>query len=97
MKKVPAVTQVRVSLNEGMTVLDLKPGNTVTLAELRAIIKNNGFVSKEATVIARGSVSNDEKSFTVDATQERLTAASPPQRSGEDWRVIVASPGTAAK
>jgi len=90
MKKVPAVTQVRVSLNEGMTVLDLKPGNTVTLADLRAIIKNNGFVSKEATVIARGSVSSDEKSFTVDGTKEQLTAASPPQRSGEDWRVIVA-------
>jgi len=92
MKKVPAVTQVRVSLNEGLTVLDLEPGNTVTLAQLREIIKNNGFVSKEATVIARGSVSADEKSFTVDGTGEHLLAAAPPQRRDEDWRVIVRAP-----
>ena len=97
MKKVPAVTQVKVSLNDGLTVLDLKPGNTVTLAELRQIIKNNGFVSKEATVIARGSVSADEKSFTVDGTNERLRITAASQRSGDsgdrgEWRVIVPAP-----
>jgi hypothetical protein len=92
MKKVPAVTQVRVSLNDGLTMLDLKPGNTVTLAQLREIIKNNGFVSKEVTVIARGSVSADQKSFTVDGTSEQLLVASPPQRSGEDWRLVVQAP-----
>ena len=97
MKKVPAVTQVRVSLNEGLTVLDLAPGNTVTLAELRQIIKNNGFVSKDVTVVARGSVSTDEKSFTVDGTHEQLLAVSPPQRSGDDWRLAVRAPDPAKK
>lgn len=95
MKKVPAVTQVKVSLNDGLTVLDLKPGNTVTLAELRQIIKNNGFVSKEATFIAHGSVSADGKSFTVDGTNERLGITAAPQRSGDgggEWRVIVPAP-----
>jgi hypothetical protein len=94
MKKVPAVTQVRVSLNDGLTILDLKPGNTVTLTELRQIIKNNGFVSKEATVAARGSVSADQKTFTVDGTHEQLSLAStrPPQREGDDWRIVVRAP-----
>jgi hypothetical protein len=91
MKKVPAVTQVRVSLNDGLTILDLKPGNTVTLKELRQIIKNNGFVSKEATVTARGSASTDQKTFTVDGTNEQLPLAASPQRSGDDWRFVVKS------
>jgi len=92
MKKVPAVAQVRVSLNEGLTILDLKPGNTTTLAELRQIIKNNGFVSKEATVVARGTVGADETTFIVSGTNERLPLSSPPQRSGDDWRLAVRAP-----
>ena len=72
MKKNPAVEQVRVSLKDGMTILDLKPGNTATVAELRRIIKNNGFVSKEATATARGTVSADQKTFTVAGTNEQL-------------------------
>ena len=53
MQKVDGVQSVRVSLNDGLTILDLKPGNAVTIARLRQIVKNNGFVSKEAGVIAR--------------------------------------------
>ena len=54
MKRLPAVSTVRVSLNEGLTIVDLKPGNTMTLAELRLIVKKNGFATKEARIIARG-------------------------------------------
>src|SRR5262245_47769051 len=97
MKKIPAVAQVRVSLNDGLTILDLKPGNTLTLAELRQIIKNNGFVSKEATAIARGSVSRDQQTFTVNGTNESLALASPPQPSGDDWRVVVRAPVSVKK
>jgi hypothetical protein len=93
MKKVPAVSQVRVSLNEGLTVVDLKPGNTVTLAELRQIIKNNGFVPKEASLVARGSVGEkDGTSFVVSGTNERLPLSSPAQKAGEDWRLSVRAP-----
>jgi len=91
MKKLPAVVQVRVSLNDGLTVLDLKPGNTATVAELRQIIKNNGFVSKEATAVARGTVA-DERTFVVGGTNERLSLSSPPQRSGDVWRLAVRAP-----
>jgi len=92
MKKVPAVAAVRVSLNEGLTILDLKPGNTMTLAELRRIIKNNGFVSKEAIVIARGAAAPDNRSFAVSGTNEQLQVSSAPQKSGEDWRLTVRAP-----
>jgi hypothetical protein len=94
MLKVKGVEGVRVSLNDGLTILDLKPGNVVTLASLRQIIKNNGFVPKEAQVVARGSVGAADSllQFAVSGTGERLTFSSSPQRSGDDWRITVPAP-----
>lgn len=89
MKKVPAVAQVHVSLKDGLTILDLKPGNTLTIAQIRKIIKNGGFVSKEAGAVARGTVSADQKSFVVDGTRESLELSSAPRRVGENWRIAV--------
>ena len=75
MQKVPGVVSVRVSLNEGLTVLDLKPGNDVTLTGLRQVIRNNGFVTKEAQVVAVGAVSTTGAGivFEVMGSRERLT------------------------
>ena len=56
MQKVPGVSAVRVSLNEGLTVIDLKPDNTVTLSGLRQVIRNKGFVTRSAEITARGVV-----------------------------------------
>ena len=55
-------------------MLDLKPGNTVTLARLREVIRNNGFVTKEALVVAVGTVSTSGSSvtFEVAGSKERL-------------------------
>ena len=83
MKKVDGVQSVRVSLKEGLTVLELRPDNKVTLAQLRTVIKNNGFVSKDAQVSARGAVSGD--SFVVAGTGERLSFAGKPTGSDTDW------------
>lgn len=75
MQKVPGVASVRVSLNEGLTVLDLKPSNTVTLAHLREVIRNNGFVTKEAQITTVGTVlANDfNLAFEVSGSKERLS------------------------
>jgi copper chaperone CopZ len=94
MKKVPGVMQVRVSLNKGLTVVDLKPGNRTTLAELRLIIKNNGFVSKEAAVVADGTVTSEPRTFVVRGTNERLLLSSPAQPTGDEWRLAVRAPDT---
>ena len=94
MKKVPSVDQVRVSLKDGLTILDLKPHNTTTLADLRRLIKNNGFVSKEATIVARGTVSQDNRTFTVSDTNEQLVLRGAPERAGDGWRLTVAAPVT---
>jgi hypothetical protein len=91
MQKVDGVQSVRVSLNEGLTTLDLKPGNAVTLARIRQVIKNNGFVSTEANIVARGSANNPQ-TFMVSGTNEELTPSAPPTKVEDAWHLTVSSP-----
>jgi hypothetical protein len=88
MQKVDGITNVRVSLNEGLTILDPKPGNTVTLAKMRQIIKSNGFVSKEANVLARGSA-NGQRAFVVGGTNEQVSLSTAARQVGGDWQLTV--------
>lgn len=85
MQKVPGVVSVKVSLNEGLTVLDLQPENTVTLANLRQIIRNNGFTTPESRVVVRGSVvsSAGAVAFEVRGTKERYSIAGPPPAAAD--------------
>ena len=75
MQKVSGVASVRVSLNEGLTVVDLKPGNNVTLVRLREVIRNNGFTTKEARIVASGAAlpSGNDVAFEIGGTHERLS------------------------
>ena len=56
MEKVDGVESVKVSLNEGFAEVKLKEGNTVTVEQLREVIRKNGFTPKEATVTVAGKV-----------------------------------------
>ena len=86
MQKVAGVEKVSVSLKDGLTLLDLKPANTVTMAKLREIIKNNGFVSKEAVIVAHGAVGS-AGDFEVSGTHERLMTTGKPVSEGQNrWR-----------
>jgi hypothetical protein len=77
MRKVEGVDKVTVSLKDGLTVLELKPGNSVTLGNLRTIIKNNGFVSRDAVIVAKGTVAGTD-GFEVSGTRERLPITGKP-------------------
>ena len=91
MQKVAGVEKVSVSLKDGLTLLDLKPANTVTMAKLREIIKNNGFVSKEAIVVAQGTPGS-AGGFEVSGTHEKLLMTAKPVSEGQNlWRFT--SPG----
>jgi hypothetical protein len=94
MQKLEGVQTVRVSLKEGLTILDLKPDNVVTLAKLRQVIKNNGFVSKEAQIVAHGStaVADGRPVFDVRGTRERLALTALARQVGDDWQLSVAPP-----
>jgi hypothetical protein len=66
----------------------------VTLAQLRQIIKDNGFVSKDVSAVALGTPSTDQKTFTVAGTNEQLSISEPPRKRGEDWELKIRTPET---
>ena len=87
MQKVDGVKSVQVSLKQGVTTLELRPENKVTLAQLRTVIKNNGFVSRDAEIIARGIVTGDK--FEVSVTREQLRMAGKPTSTADgNWRIV---------
>ena len=89
MRKVRGVEKVTVSLKNGLTVLELSADNTVTLSSLRTVIKNNGFVSKEATIVAAGVPTG--RDFVVSGTREQLVASAPPTSAPDGhWQFVVA-------
>jgi hypothetical protein len=54
--RIEGVESVEVSLQRAVAEIRLSPGNRVTVARLRQVIKDNGFTSKEATVTAIGTI-----------------------------------------
>ena len=55
-EKLEGVELVEVSLNQGLARIRFKPGNTVRLEAVRALVENNGFTPKEARVALRGEL-----------------------------------------
>ena len=53
---VNGVASVEVSLDKGLATVKLKPGNAVTLKQLREAITKNGFTMKESKLVAAGKV-----------------------------------------
>jgi len=60
MKKIAGVESVTVSLNQGITNIQLQPGNAVRIEQILRTVTNNGFTPKEARVRAIGKVISAE-------------------------------------
>lgn len=56
MKKLDGVESVDVSLEKATADIRLRPGNTITLPQLRRLIRQSGYPTKDARVDARGTV-----------------------------------------
>ena len=67
-QKLPGVESVNVSLERASTDIQLRPGNSITLEQLRSIIKNNGFTAKEATVTVVGKLIERGGQLALDVT-----------------------------
>lgn len=76
MQKVPGVTSVTVSLNDGLTILDFAADNNVSLLKLRETIRNNGFVTNESRIVATGTMVN-ANTFEIAGSKERLMVSPP--------------------
>jgi len=51
LKKMDGVKKVKVSLNKGTAIIDLKPGNEVTIEQIKEIVRRNGFTPKETRIL----------------------------------------------
>ena len=56
LKSVPGVDSVDVSLEKGLAVVKMKPGNSATLKQLNEAITKNGFTMKDSTAAVVGTV-----------------------------------------
>jgi copper chaperone CopZ len=67
LSKLPGVTAVRVSLNEGKAVAEFAPDSTTTLAQIREVIRHNGFTPKDARVTLVGRLVREGDRWWIDA------------------------------
>jgi hypothetical protein len=58
---VNGVASVDVSLEKGLAVVKLKPGNSATLKQLQEAITKNGFTMKESQIVAVGKLVQGSK------------------------------------
>jgi copper chaperone CopZ len=56
--KLPGVESVTVSLKRASADIRLRPGNAISIAQLRKLIKDNGFSTREIAVTAVGTLAD---------------------------------------
>jgi hypothetical protein len=72
---VNGVASVEVSLDKGLAAVKLKPGNSVTLKQLRDAITKNGFTMKQSRIIAAGRLIQfgNAAKFQISGSNETLS------------------------
>ena len=75
LKAVPGVESVDVSLEKGLAVVKMKPGNPVTFKQLNDAISKNGFTMKDSVATIAGTVSetNGKVVLRVSGSNDVLT------------------------
>jgi copper chaperone CopZ len=75
LKAVPGVDSVDVSLDKGLAVVKMKPGNTATLKQLNEAISKNGFTMKDSVATVVGTVvdTNGKPALRVSGSNDLLT------------------------
>jgi copper chaperone CopZ len=80
--RMAGVRSVEVSLKTGILAIDLVPGNTFKMSDLRNRIRENGFRAMEATVTAVGNL--DGSKFVVLGTGESYDAVPGAKGDGDE-------------
>jgi hypothetical protein len=64
--KLPGVASADVSLDKASADIRLKAGNAISIAQLRELMKKNGFPTKDAQVVARGRITDRDGRLSLD-------------------------------
>jgi hypothetical protein len=86
LEKVDGIEAVSVTVKRGVAHITLKKGNTVTLADLRRLIKDAGYSSRDAVVTVVGAVQGERPRLTlaVSGTTEVFDLSAGMERSLAD-------------
>lgn len=84
MNKVKGITSVNVTLKRGVAHLTLEPGNSVSLPQLRGIIKDAGYTAQGAVVTARGTVAQRDGDYVLDVTGTSTSVRLAPGSAKDD-------------
>jgi len=81
LEKLAGVESVEVSLNEGRARIQMRPGNAVTMAQIRQAVERNGFTPQQAGVSARADVlvKGETLQLRIVGTNETYEVAGTPQ------------------
>jgi copper chaperone CopZ len=83
-KKLEGVESVELIAEKGVAIIRLKPDNTITLQQLRRVIKSVGYDAKAADITARGRIGGDAAPATVDLLNGSvLKLAAPPAHTSD--------------
>lgn len=94
LSKLPGVTQVDVSMNDGKAVIEFSPESATTLAEIREVLVHGGLTPKEALVTVEGHIvkTGGKLQLVVSGTQQYDLVVSPSDSAASlapDAKVIV--------
>jgi hypothetical protein len=89
MQKLEGVASVEVSLEKASADIHLKPDNRITLPQLRQIIKNSGYPTKDAQVTARGRIADRDGTPILDLLNGTAIALARKPQSPTDGIVEV--------
>lgn len=95
LKSVAGVDAVDVSLEKGVAVVKMKPGNTATLKQLQEAITKNGFTMKQSTAVIVGqlSVENGKPQIKISGSNDVLTLVpdnqAPPDASKMNGKTVL--------
>jgi copper chaperone CopZ len=81
LKRMPGVDSVEVSLNKGLAIVKLKPGNRLAVAQFWQVLHDKGYSPKATTIDARGVLAGSDGSlqFQISGTNEVIPVIADPK------------------
>jgi len=96
MKGIQGVNTVDVDLNSGLVTIRLTPGSSASMRQFNEAVEKNGFTHKDASVIAKGTITGSAAApfFEVTGTQDRF--ALKPAATASDLAALLGKSVTVA-
>lgn len=77
LKKLPGITQVVVSLNDGIASIEVAPDSPVTLEQIHDVLVDGGFTPKQAAVTVEGRIAKEGEHWLLVSGSSKYTLAFP--------------------